>query len=242
MSDVSLGNAKRAQKPKKAKQPTRRSPKAATVSQDDSDEYDARLAEAEARAAAAESVGPGHGAIPQDFSGQPASAPPSNPYLVTGWQKRQHVEFDVTLPSGQICRVRRLERDDLLRMDIMQYLDTFTPMLLEDSMSDEEREALMTETVKKNPEALQKMLKAIDKVVMVACVKPEITEDPNLVNYGGPHDWENPNFTPVAFLQDIDTFERMAIFGAAFGQDMDALKSVLQQAEGVGRVAAEPGV
>ncbi len=240
MSEVTgVADAKRAQKPKKAKakQPTRRSPQAAQVSQDDSDEYDQRLAEAEARAAAAESVGPGHGAIPQDFSGQPASAPPANPYVVTGWRAKQHVEFDVTLPSGQVCRVRRLERDDLLRMDIMQYLDTFTPMLLEDSMSDEQREQMMTEEVKRNPEALQKMLKAIDKVVMVACVKPQITEDPAQVNYGGEFDWGNPNFTPVAFLDDIDTFERMAIFGAAFGQDMDALKSVLQQAEGVGRLA-----
>lgn len=238
MSDVSLGNAKRAQKPKKAKQPTRRAPQSAQVSQDDSEEFDARQAEADARAAAAEPVGPGHGAIPQDFSGQPASAgPPANPYLVTGWRTRQHTEFDVTLPSGQICRVRRLERDDLLRMDIMQYLDTFTPMLLDDSMSDEERERMMTEEVKKNPDALRKMLGAIDKVIMVACVKPQITEDPALVNYGGEFDWGNPNFTPVALLEDIDTFERMAIFGAAFGQDMDALKSVLEQAEGLGRVA-----
>lgn len=239
MSEVTLGNAKRSQKPKKAKQPTRRrAPQSVQVSQDDSEEFDTRQAEAEARAAAAESVGPGHGAIPQDFSGQSVPAdPPANPYIVTGWRARQHVEFDVTLPSGQICRVRRLERDDLIRMDIMQYLDTFTPMLLEDSMTDEERERMMTDEVKKNPEALQKMLKAIDKVIMVACVKPQITEDPALVNYGGEFDWGNPNFIPVAFLDDIDTFERMAIFGAAFGQDMDALKSVLQQAEGVGGLA-----
>jgi hypothetical protein len=237
MSEVSLGDAKRSQKPKKAKQPTRRSPRSAQVSQDDSEEFDTRQTEADARAAAAESVGPGHGAIPQDLSGQPASAPPANPYLVTGWRTRQHVEFDVTLPSGQICRVRRLERDDLIRMDIMQYLDTFTPMLLDDSMSDEEREARMTEEVKTNPDALSKMLKAIDKVVMVACVKPQITEDENLVNYGGEFDWNNPDFTPVAYLPDIDTFERMAIFGAAFGQDMDALKSLLQQAEGLGSLA-----
>jgi len=223
----SLGNAQPAKKAKKAKQPTRRVP--VDVSQDDDDEYET---EADARAAAAEPIGPGHGAIPSDFVGQPAQPnPPANPYLATGWRPKQHAEFDLEMPSGQLCRVRRLERDDLLRMDLFQYLDTFTPLLLEDSMSEAERERQMTETVQENPEALAKMLRAIDMVVMAATLKPKITEDRTRVDYGNERDWGNPNFTPVVHLDDIDVFERMFIFGAAFGRDMDDLKSVLQQQE-----------
>lgn len=252
MTEVNLGSdaqPKKAAKAKKAKQPRRRSapistapPQGSQAAADEIDEFE-RLQSEEwesQRAAAAESVDSttADSVVPPDFSGQAVFQPPANPYLVTGWKKREHTEFDVTLPSGQVCRIRRLERDDLLRMDLMQYLDTFTPMLLEDSISDLEREKMMTETVKENPEALQKMLKAIDKVVMAASVKPAITENPKLVNYGNQRDWGNPNFTPVALLDDIDTFERMYIFGAAFGRDMDDLKSVLQQAQGVASVAS----
>lgn len=232
MSEVNLGDAQQV-KPKKAKQRQRTTPKPAQISEHET--------EAEARAAAAEPIGPGHGAIPQDVAGQQVTSA-ANPYVVTGWRPRTWHEFDVTLPSGQLCRIRRLERDDLIRMDLLQYLDTFTPMLLEDTMSDADRERLMTDEVKKNPAALQQMLRAIDKVVMSATIRPQITEDPNKVNYGNEADWANPNFVPVALLDDINTEERMYIFGACFGSDMDALKRLLEQTKGLASVDAESGV
>lgn len=244
MSEVGLGGAKPAKKAAGGKK--RRAPQPADVSTSDAHVVDEpvdevaelrrRLAEAE-RAAQAEPVNRG---VPIDLSGEqvaPTFSPPANPYAPTGWRKKSRQEFDVELPSGQLCRVMRLERDDLLRMNLMEHLDTFTPMLMESSLSDEERQDQMTETVKNNPAALQKMLSAVDKVVLSATVAPQITTDPALVNYGGPEDWANPNFIATVHLDDIDTFERMFIFGAAFGRSMDDLKSVLEQAEGVDGLA-----
>lgn len=177
--------------------------------------------------------------IPPDFSGDELKAPPKpvNPYAPTGWQTKQRVEFDVELPSGQLCRLMRLERDDLFRLNLMDYLDTFTPMLMSDNMTADEREEKVKETMQQDPEALLKMLSAIDQVIMAATLRPRITDNPELVNYGSEKDWENPDFVAIVPLDNIAMMERMFIFGAAFGRSMDELKSVWEQAEGLGNVA-----
>jgi hypothetical protein len=110
-------------------------------------------------------------------------------------------------------------------------------MLVDQGMTDSEREAEIREAVQEKPESMGKMLTAIDKIVLAATVKPRVTEDPKKVNYGTPQDWVNQNFTATVLLKDIDVFDRMFIFGAAFGRSMDDLKSVLQQASGVASVA-----
>lgn len=91
----------------------------------------------------------------------------------------------------------------------------------------------METMVKDDPQALVKMLNAVDKVVMAATINPRITTDENLVNYGSEKDWAKPDFVATVLLDDIDTFERMFIFGSAFGRSMDDLKSVFEQANGV---------
>lgn len=173
---------------------------------------------------------------------EPEEAEPVNPYAPTGWKRKERVEFDVRLPSGQLCRVLRLEREDLFKLNLVQYLDTFTPLLMEDSISDEERDKRLKETMSEKPESLMNMFVAIDQVVMAAAVKPKVTNDAAKVDYGRPKDWNNPKFTPVAFLDDIEMEDRMTIFGAAFGRSMDDLKSVYDQTAGVGSVANEPSV
>lgn len=257
MSDVNLGNAQPAPQ---AKQPTsRRAPRPGictcgspeqlgVVHRSDAPCYvvenyhDARADDAEPVDTRERSQMPWD-ALPSDISGVPVQTQPANPYAPTGWRKRNRVEFDLELPSGQVCRVLRLERDDMLRLNLIQYLDTFTPALLEGSADDAEKQQMMQDELQKNPAGLQKMLQAIDKVVLAAVVKPQITEDPNKVNYGNENDWANPNFVPVALLEDIDTFERMIIFGAAFGRSMDDLKSFLEgQAPGLASLANESGV
>jgi hypothetical protein len=168
--------------------------------------------------------------------------PPVNPYAPTGWKHKERLEFDVRLPSTQLVRVLRLEREDLFRLNLIQYLDTFTPLLMEDTISDDERERRLKETMAEKPDSLMNMFVAIDQVVMAASVKPRVTNDPKLVDYGQPKDWNNPRFTPVAYLEDIAMEDRMAIFGAAFGRSMDELKSVWGEATSVGSVADVPSV
>lgn len=163
--------------------------------------------------------------------------PPVNPYAPTGWRKKQRVDFDVTLPSGQLCKVLRLEREDLFRLNLMSYLDTFTPMLMEDTISAEERNRRMRDTMQKNPDSIANMFMAIDEVVMAATLRPKVTNDQKKVDYGGPEDWGNPQFIATAYIEDISMEDRMAIFASAFGRSMDDLKSVWEKARGVASVA-----
>lgn len=172
--------------------------------------------------------------------GDPAGA--TNPYAPTGWKHKQRVEFDITVPSGQLCRVMRLEREDLFRMDLIQYLDTFTPLLMSDSVSDAAARRQIEAAVKDDPMALSKMFIAIDQVVMASTIRPRVTDDENKVDYGGPQDWTNPRFIATAWINDLEMEDRMAIFGAAFGRSMDDLKSVWEQTPSVGSMANESGV
>src|SRR5438105_10181586 len=118
----------------------------------------------------------------------------------------------------------------MFRLNLMQYLDTFTPMLMEDAAASEaKRDDKIKEVIKENPEALSNMFMAIDEVVMAATVKPKVTADESKVDYGTPTDWNNPNFVPIALISDIDMDDRMTIFAAAFGRSMDDLNSALTE-------------
>lgn len=185
-----------------------------------------------------------HERIEQQFQEVPEEAkPPVNPYAPTGWKRRHRQEFDIYVPSGQLCRVMCLEREDLFRMNLMQYLDTFTPTLMDNSdISEAEKDRRVKESLKTNPNALGDMFMAIDQVVMAATIRPKITNDTNLVDYGTEKDWRNPRFIATAHIDDINMDDRMGIFAAAFGKSMDDLKSVFDQTPGMGGLADEPGV
>lgn len=174
---------------------------------------------------------------PQDI---PQVESPVNPYAPTGWKRKYRVEFDLDTPSGQHCRVMRLEREDLFRMNLLQYLDTFTPMLMDGAVGSEaEQNRKVKEALKDNPDALSNMFMAIDQVVMAATIKPKVTDDEEKADYGTEVDWRNPRFMPTAYINDIALEDRMAIFGAAFGRSMDDLKSVFAETPGLGSMADE---
>lgn len=179
-------------------------------------------------------------ATPQHVA--PTLPGPANPYAPTGWQRKRRDEFDVQLPSGQLARVIKLEREDLFRMNLMSYLDTFTPMLMEDTISSEERGRRIKERMNNDASAIANMFMAIDEVVMGATVRPRVTNDEKKIDYGGPQDWANPNFIATAWINDISMDDRFAIFAAAFGRSMDDLKSLFEQTPGVASVADEPSV
>jgi hypothetical protein len=186
---------------------------------------------------------PDYERIEEQFTAPPVPDTPVNPYAPTGWKRKHRIEFDLQTPSGQMCRVMRLEREDLFRMNLMQYLDTFTPTLMDDAVvSEAEKDRKVKEALQSNPNALGNMFMAIDQVVMAATIRPKVTDDEALVDYGKPKDWANPKFIATAYVNDISMDDRMAIFGAAFGKSMDDLKSVFDQTPGLGSMADEPGV
>lgn len=175
-------------------------------------------------------------------SGVSVSDPVVNPYAPTGWQAKNRLEVDIHLPSGQLARVMRFEREDLFRMNLMQYLDTFTPMLMEETISVDERNRRIRDKMSNDSNAIANMFMAIDEVVMAATIRPRVTNDKQKVDYGNPTDWQNPNFIATAFIGDITMDDRFAIFAASFGRSMDDLKSLFEQTPSVASVADQSGV
>lgn len=173
-----------------------------------------------------------------DMPAHPQPTRPPNPYAPTGWRKKVSVEFDVVTPSGQTVRLRRLERNDLFKSGIMDHLDQLLPLLIDAEQSPEaQRQGKVAEAVQRSASMLSDMYDVMDIVVMTACVRPMVTNDPQAVLEGTESDWADPNFIPIVHISSIDDDDREFIFATAFKMDSDQLKS-FQQSKG--RVDAIP--
>lgn len=152
---------------------------------------------------------------------------PANPYAPTGWRKKVSVEFDLVVPSGQKCRIRRLERNDMFKLRIIDHLDQLLPLLVDsEGASEDERNAKIAEAVKTNASMIDGIYTVVDIVVMNCCVRPLVTNDADMAIEGTERDWEDPNFISIVHLDDIELEDRMYIFAAAFRREADQLKSV----------------
>lgn len=151
---------------------------------------------------------------------------PANRYAPTGWRKKQSVEFDIDLPSGQVVRIRRLERNDLFRLKIMDHLDDLLPLLIDPDLSEAEKDVKLKEAIGSNKNLIDNMYSVIDVVVMACCLNPMVCADSSMASYGSEVDQADPNFVSVVHIDDIDIDDRQIIFSAAFGSDASHLKSV----------------
>lgn len=159
----------------------------------------------------------------------PVQLPVPNKYAPTGWRKKVSIEFDLHVPSGQVCRIRRLETNDVFRLKILDHLDQFLPMLLDDKLDDQQRDEKIQNAVKNNTHLIDDLYGVVDIVVMACCLKPAITANVDATYYGTEADWGNPDFLAIVHIDDIDLMDRMAIFEAAFGAESAGLKSFFQQ-------------
>lgn len=142
-----------------------------------------------------------------------------------GWVKPK--EYDVRLPSGSIVRLRVLNRARMVELNIMEMLDSFTPELLKSlgdgSINEEETEQALNEAMldEKRREAL---LNPVNRVVLASVVCPTVVAE-------GPTNEQQIN------VHDVELEDRLAIFGVAFADQVEELKSVRgQQKSGMGDV------
>jgi len=133
----------------------------------------------------------------------------------TGYFIPRSIELDLTLPSGGKVRYRKIRDGSELELDLVELLDSFTPELLKAAADNDETE--VTRTVAKR-ETREKIFGPVDRVVAAAVVIPVVvlegpsTDDGSQVN-----------------VKHMDLLDRMAIFNAAFGEQLSRLKSVLSQ-------------
>jgi hypothetical protein len=165
---------------------------------------------------------------------------PVNPYAPTGWRKKQSLEFDLTLPSGQTVRLRRLDRADLFKLRIIDHLDTLLPMLID--MADDTSSDDIREQIKDKSGVIGDMVNAADVAILACCIRPAVTNDPKATYYGTEAEQADPNFWPIFHIDDIDLDDKLAIFTAVFKGESDALKSVSRAPVSVEPVSTNPVV
>jgi hypothetical protein len=170
-----------------------------------------------------------HADEPVDYNGPVVVAPavesvpeppPTPPAEVSAAAQRRSYGFtrseeaDLELPSGSLVRYRKLNKGMLLKLNLLEVLDGFTPELLADMRSDDQGTA--NEAAVKalaDPANNAKIFGPIDRVIAASVVIPAVV----LV---GPTTEDQVN------VDDIELEDKVAIFTAAIGEQLDALKSV----------------
>jgi hypothetical protein len=138
----------------------------------------------------------------------PAAASPRS-YGITKLE-----EADLELPSGSFVRYRKLTKSHLLKLNLVEVMDGFTPELLADMRSDDE--ATVNDAAMKaltDPERNGKIFGPVDRVVVASVTIPTVV-------LAGPTTDSQVN------IDDVELEDKLAIFGAAIGEQLDALKSV----------------
>jgi hypothetical protein len=175
---------------------------------------------------------------------------PSHDYEPTVWAEQAKPLFDLKLPSGQVCQVRRLSIEKLAGMGLLDQMDVLTN-LMETSVAVPARggkkpqdrkpkamtkaQALAEENKQvaemfSNPRQLGAMFGMIDKVVAAVVVQPSIALAVD----------DEEREDGVIYVDTIPMADRMAIFSSAFGDLGDLPSFRDESAENVGDLANEP--
>ena len=140
--------------------------------------------------------------------------------ITYGWVKPK--EYDVKLPSGSIVRLRVLNRARLVELNIMEMLDSFTPELLSGmaagELTAEQTEAALNDAML-DSQRREALLNPVNRVVLASVVLPKVVAE-------GPTNEEQIN------IHDVELEDRLAIFGVAFADQVEELKSVQQEQKG----------
>lgn len=168
-----------------------------------------------------------------------ATSVPADPYAVTAWGHSSVVTRDLVLPSGQRCLIKQLEMQDVLRLDIMDVIDTFTGSLLSSSEKKRkkgkvEEEGADVVRLLADPENFTKMNDAVNKIVVASVLKPQIHPI-----YPNDQTWFRKD--GLIYVDSIAFNDRMEIFNASFESLGDMTPFRDEQASGLGAMAPEQG-
>jgi hypothetical protein len=165
----------------------------------------------------------------------PPSPPNGDKYAPSTWGAVSAYE-DLTVPSGQVCLVRRPGLEGLIKAGIVSNFDMLTKIVGEQAeklktgkepKSDEE---VMSE-VMASPERLSEMLRVINKIVVYVVVKPEIQTAPNDITRRQPN---------VIYDDMIDIEDKMFIMNFALGGVRDLSTFREQYDTALGNVGGQP--
>lgn len=166
----------------------------------------------------------------------------TDPYAVTGWGKPQIETFDVVVPSGQRCQVRKLKMEDVLAHGILNDLDAFsTALLAEDGteVKDDSPGAVMAQI--QNPEKFSKLQSTVDKIIMITVQQPIIYTVPDQIVVDGKVA-DGPRVAGRVYIDQVGFLDKMEIFNQVFEgfRNLDQFRE--GQEAGLGTVEDVQGV
>ncbi len=151
-------------------------------------------------------------------------------YAPTTWGRpdTSNEPFEFTTPSGQICLIRRLGMDDILRMGMVDKLDFFSKSMSEDD-AEKPDEARADEIKKSVLSNFGQMDDAIGAIVVAGVIAPSIQPTP---------DHAALKKAGVIYVDSIPFNDRVALFSEIL--DTEGLSTFRKESEdGVGDVPAE---
>ena len=150
-----------------------------------------------------------------------------------GWGQVRPLQT-VELPSGGRVLVRELEIQDLLNLDILDIVDSFSQEALpKASVKGSNSEAQFLKNVAENKDQFDKMVDVMNRVAAQAIVKPVVTYVPP----PKPGEAEQEAVEGKVYAHLIPLEDRLAVFNKAVAGMEDLFRDSTEQAENVGAVA-----
>jgi hypothetical protein len=152
-----------------------------------------------------------------------------DPYAPTAWG--QPIEQDFTCPSGQVCRVRRVDIMDLLGGGLLNNLDFVTKIVQEEHIPNAAAGPKSTQAVQENavkalasggPEQMVEFKKAIDGVVLRVVVRPALWPVPEA---------GEPRVDGCVYVDSVSFTDKVEIFNWAVsgGQNAQEIKQFREE-------------
>lgn len=148
---------------------------------------------------------------------------PDNKYALTGWSAELFADLQV--PSGQICQVRRPGVEGLVRMGLLDKVDSLTGIVDQKHIKRVKGQKVIDEkSLMSDPEALLQAMSTIDKVLCHVVVQPRI-ERPVVEVDGKEHELPESEYVAgVVYTSMVGIEDKMFIFNYAVGGSKDLEK------------------
>lgn len=163
------------------------------------------------------------------------SKPDDGKYAASTWGSVGGTS-DLTVPSGQLCLVRRPGVQGLITAGVLHKIDSLTALVNQKHLkkgSTAENPDIDMASLLKDSKGLEDLMHTVDRVVVHCVVKPELRMTPNDVTRREPG---------VIYADMVDLMDKMFIFQYVVGgsSDIDSFRGGLDAS--VGALADVEGV
>lgn len=151
------------------------------------------------------------------------------------WGSASADEFfiHINLPSGLACKAKKLEMEDIIELNLVNELDTFSSLFDDDEKKAAKEEESELDFVKRLSEGGQfsRLKTTMNKVIVQTVVEPKVLPEPK--------DGES-RVEGAAYVDRIGFADKMTIFGRVF-EGLSAMSDFREgQDPGVGAVEEKP--